>query len=266
MRLKDKVAIVTGGGSGIGKAISLRFAAEGAAVVIAARNKARSGEVVKTIEAAGGRAIAVQADIGSHDQIKNLVSRVLEEFGQIDILVNNAAAMGQAPAAIVDMDIQPWMAAININMTGTMLMCKEVLKAMMPRRCGSIVNISSVGGMSGIPNQAPYSVTKRAVIALTEVLAIEAGQYDIRVNCICPGATHSQEWEENIHRMAKTKNMSFEELRGKIIDNNSLKRLAKPEEIANCALFLASDESSVVTGHNLVASCGFHIIHPREIK
>jgi NAD(P)-dependent dehydrogenase (short-subunit alcohol dehydrogenase family) len=195
-----------------------------------------------------------------------LVSQVMDEFRQIDILVNNAAAMGQAPAEIVDMDIEAWLAAINVNMTGTMLMCKEVLKVMIPRRTGSIVNISSVGGMSGLPSQSPYSVTKRGVIALTEVLAIEAGKYNIRVNCICPGATHSQEWEDNIHRMAKTKGMSFETLRDKIIDNNSLKRLAKPEEIANCALFLASDESSVVTGHNLVASCGFHIIHPREIK
>lgn len=265
-RLKNKVAIVTGGGSGIGKAISITFAREGATVVIAARNQARCQEAVKQIESRGGKAIAIQTDIGEHKQVKNLIAETIHEFGHIDILVNNAAAMGQASADVADMDIEPWHTALNINLTGTMLVSREVLKTMIPRKSGNIINISSVGGLSGIAGKSPYCVTKWGIIGLTEVLAIEAGTYNIRVNCISPAATHSQEFEDNVHRISKAKGIPFEELWNKIIEKNSLKRLAKPEEIAGCALFLASDDSSAVTGHNLVVSCGFHITHPSEIQ
>jgi len=266
MRLKDKVAIVTGGGSGIGKAISERFAAEGATVVIAARNMDRLEEAAKELNSKGGKVKAIKTDISDYEQIKQMVSQTVKEFKKIDILVNNAAAMGSPFAHVVDMDIEYWNKAFEINLTGTMLVSREVLKTMIPRKSGSIINISSVGGMSGIAGKSPYSVSKWGIIGFTETLAIEAGEHNIRVNTISPAATHSKEFEDNVGRISKQKNIPFDVLWDKIVSNNALRRIAKPSEVAACALFLASDDSSAVTSHNLVVSCGFHITHPSDVK
>jgi NAD(P)-dependent dehydrogenase (short-subunit alcohol dehydrogenase family) len=137
---------------------------------------------------------------------------------------------------------------------------------MIPRRSGSIINVSSVSGLSGHPTQSPYCVSKWGIIGFTEVLAIEAGKHNIRVNCISPGATRSKEFENIVRVLAKRVGISYEEMMGKIVDKNSLKRIAEPSEIAACVVFLASDDSSAITGHNLIASCGFHITTPEEIR
>jgi NAD(P)-dependent dehydrogenase (short-subunit alcohol dehydrogenase family) len=266
MRLKDKVAIVTGGGSGIGKAISSRFAEEGATVVVAARNLERLQETVKEYESKGWKAKAIKTDIGDYEQIKKMVAETVKAFGKIDILVNDAAAMGAASADVTDMDIEVWNTAFKINLTGTMLCCREVMKAMIPQKSGSIINIASVGGIYAIRSKSPYSVSKRAIIGLTEVLALEGGRNNIRVNTISPGATHSQEFVDNVGRIAKSKGYSFDDLWGKIVGNNALLRIAQPAEIGAGALFLASDDSTAVTGHNLEISCGFHITHPSDIQ
>jgi len=266
MRLKDRIAIVTGGGSGIGKAISSRFAEEGATVVIAARNLERLQETVKEYESKGWKAMAIKTDIGDHGQIKNMVAETITTYGNIAILVNDAAAMGAPSADVVDMDLDIWNAAFKINLTGTMLCCREVMKVMIPRKSGSIINISSIGGVYAIKSKSPYSVSKRAIIGLTEVLALEGGKDNIRVNTLSPAATHSQEFVDNTGRIAKIKGYTFEELWDKIVSNNAMLRIARPEEVAACALFLASDDSSAVTGHNLEVTCGFHITHPSDIK
>jgi NAD(P)-dependent dehydrogenase (short-subunit alcohol dehydrogenase family) len=265
MRLKDKVAIVTGGGSGIGKAISSRFAEEGAQVVIAARNLERLQETVKEYKAKGWKATAVKTDIGDQEQIKNMVAETIKAFGKIDIMVNDAAAMGSASADVVDMDLEVWNNAFKINLTGTMLCCREVMKVMIPKKSGSIINISSIGGVYAIKSKSPYSVSKRAIIGLTEVLALEGGKDNIRVNTLSPAATHSQEFVDNIGRIAKAKGRTFEDIWGKVIGNNALLRIAQPAEVAACALFLASDDSTAVTGHNLEVTCGFHITHPGDV-
>jgi NAD(P)-dependent dehydrogenase (short-subunit alcohol dehydrogenase family) len=136
---------------------------------------------------------------------------------------------------------------------------------MIPRKSGSIVNISSVAGLSGVPTESPYSVAKWGVIGLTETMAVEAGKYNIRVNCISPGATLTADFKEQMRKIAEREGNSREVLMNKIAYFNSLKRMAEPSEIADCIVFLASDYSSAVTGHNLVVSCGFHITHPNEI-
>lgn len=265
MKLKDKVAIVTGGGTGIGKAISLAVASEGAAVVVAARNLSRLEEVVKEIKSRGGKAKAIQTDIADHEQVQRMVAQTIEEFGHIDILVNNAAIGTFNNADVADMNLDNWRDALAVNLSGTMLCSKEVLKVMIPRRSGSIINISSVAGLSGVPKESPYSVTKWGLIGFTETLAIEAGKHNIRVNSLSPGATRTQEFEDWVRGSAKDAGTSYEKIMTKLTDNNALKRIAEPSEIAACVVFLASDDSSAMTGHNLVASCGFHITHPNMI-
>ena len=266
MKLKNKVAIITGSGLGIGKAISLAFANEGAAVVVAARNLSRLKEVAKDIKSRGGKAKVIQADISDHEQIKRMVAQTIDEFGQIDILVNNASAHPSHIAEAVDMNLDDWHNIMAVNLTGTMLCSREVLKTMIPRRSGNIINISSVAGISGHPAQSPYCVSKWGIVGFTEALAIEAGKHNIRVNCISPGATRTEGFEDMVSGLARNLSISYEEMMGKIADKNSLKRIAEPSEIAACAVFLASDDSSAITGHNLIASCGFHLTHPEEIR
>lgn len=266
MKLKDKVAIVTGGGSGIGKAISLAFTDEGAAVVVAARNLSRLEEVAREIKSKGGKAKIIQTDIAELKQVQRMVKHTIDEYGKIDILVNNAAAYSFNNADVVDMNLDNWYNTLNVNITGTMLCAREVIRTMIPRRSGNIINISSVAGLSGHPTESPYCVSKWGIIGFTEVLAIEAGKHSIRVNCISPGATRSEEFEEMVKGLAKRAGISFDEMWGKIMDKNSLKRIAEPSEIAACVVFLASDDSSAMTGANLVANCGFHITHPQEIR
>lgn len=266
MKLKDRVAIITGGGTGIGKAISFAFAREGAKIVVAARNLSRLEEVVKDIKAKGGKAKAIQTDISDHEQIKRMVAQTIDEFGQIDILVNNAARGTFNNADVADMNLDEWHDSLATNLTGAMLCCREVLKYMIPRRSGNIINVSSVAGISGVPRESPYAASKWGLIGLTETLAIEVGRHNIRVNCISPGATRTQEFEDWVKTAAKSAGISYDEVMNKLTDNNALKRIAETEEIAACIVFLASDDSSAMTGHNLVASCGFHITHPNMIS
>jgi NAD(P)-dependent dehydrogenase (short-subunit alcohol dehydrogenase family) len=266
MRLKDRIAIVTGGGTGIGKAISLALANEGAAVVMAARNLSRLEEVAQDIKSRGGKAKAIQADISDHEQVKRMIAQTVKKFGHIDILVNNAARGTFNDADVVDMNLKEWHDSLAINLTGMMLCCREALKYMIARKSGNVVNISSVAGMSGVPKESPYAASKWGVIGLTETLAIEAGRFGIRVNCISPGATRTQEFEDWVRVSAGDAGISYEEMMSKITDNNALKRIAEPSEVAACVVFLASDDSSAMTGHNLVASCGFHLIHPNMIR
>ncbi|MCK5181216.1 MAG: SDR family oxidoreductase [Dehalococcoidia bacterium] len=265
MKLKNKVAIVTGGGTGIGKAISLALAKEGTAVVMTARNLSRLEQAAEDINSRGGKAEAIQADISDHKQVERMIVQTIKDFGQIDILVNNAARGTFNNADVVDMSLKEWYDSLAINLTGTMFCSREALKHMIPRKSGNIINISSVAGMSGVPKESPYAASKWGVIGLTETLAIEVGRFGIRVNCISPGATRTQEFEDWVRVSAADAGISYEEMMSKITENNALKRIAEPSEIAACVVFLASDDSSAITGHNLIASCGFHLIHPNMI-
>jgi NAD(P)-dependent dehydrogenase (short-subunit alcohol dehydrogenase family) len=266
MRLKDKVAIITGGGTGIGKAISQAFVKEGAVIVIAARNLSRLEQVAREISSKGGKAKVIQADISDYEQVKGMVAQTTREFGRIDILVNNAARGTFNNRDVVDMNLEEWHESLAINLTGLMYCSREVLKYMIPRKSGNIINISSVAGISGVPKESPYAASKWGVIGFTETLAIEVGKFGIRVNCISPGATRTQEFEDWVRVSAADAGISYEEMMSKIAYNNALKRIAEPSEIAACVVFLASDDSSAITGHNLIASCGFHLIHPNMIR
>ena len=260
MRLKDKVAIITGGGSGIGRAISLAFAAEGAIVVVTGRTFVKLKEVADDINSKGGTARAIAANIADEINVKEMVARAVKEYGQIDVLVNNAGIPGPT-VNIADMELDKWNEVLSINLTGAMLCSREVLANMIVRKRGSIINISSVGGMSGFPMRSPYCVSKMGIIGLTETMAIEVGDYNIRVNCISPGAVRGDRVLNAAQAKGKALGIHYEKVLERLTKDYSLKRLIEPSEIATAAVFLSSDDASAITGHTLVVSCGFHMSH-----
>ncbi|MCX8021307.1 MAG: SDR family oxidoreductase [Syntrophorhabdaceae bacterium] len=265
MRLKEKVAIVTGGGKGIGKAIALAFAEEGAKVVVAARTLPKLEETVEEIKRLGGQAKAIQTDVKEEKQVERMVSETVDTFGRIDILVNNSG-IGGPTARVVDMNLDEWNEVIALDLTGSMLCCKHVLKYMIPRKSGNIINIGAEGGRAGdgragYPMRSPYCCAKMGVIGLTETLSIEVGEFNIRVNAISPAAVRGERIINVVKGRAQATGVPFEELMAKIVQNYSLGRMTEEREVASVAVFLASDESSAITGQTIVCHCGQHIVH-----
>ena len=264
MRLKSKVAIITGGGQGIGKAITLAFASEGATVVVASRTTSKLEKVVEEVKSKGGRAKAIRVNVSDEGQVQQMVAKTLDEYGHIDILVNNSG-IGGPTANVVDLKLDEWNEVLAIDLTGSMLCTREVLKSMIPRQSGNIINIAAEGGRagdgrSGYPMRSPYCAAKMGIIGLTETLAVEVGEYNIRVNCISPAAVRGDRINNVVMGRAKATGASFDELMGRITANYSLKRLTEESEVAASAVFLASDESSAITGQTLVTNCGLHIV------
>jgi NAD(P)-dependent dehydrogenase (short-subunit alcohol dehydrogenase family) len=264
MRLPNKVAIITGGGQGIGRAISLAFAAEGARVVLAARTLAPLEATALEIRTQGGNAKAIQTDVMDEGQIERMVAETITTYGQIDILVNNSGIAGPT-ARVADMDLSQWNEVLAVDLTGSMLCAKHALKHMIPRKSGVIINIVSEGGRggdgrSGYPLRSPYCCAKAGLIGLTETLAIEVGEFNIRVNAISPAAVRGERIVNVVKGRAEAASVPFEHVMGKLVENYSLKRPAEESEIAAAAVFLASDEASAITGQTLVTNCGQHII------
>lgn len=263
MRLEKKVAIITGGGKGIGKATALAFAREGASVMIAGRTLSALESTCREIEAQGGKASLVQTDVSVEDQVKRLASETINRFGQVDILVNNSGIAGPT-ARVADMDLAQWNETLAVDLTGSMLCAREVLKHMVPRRTGSIINVVSEGGRSGdgrsgYPMRAAYCSSKMGLIGLTETLSIENGEYGIRVNAISPGPILGDRIISVLKKRVAETGKTLEEMSATLAASNSLNRLATEEECASVALFLASDESSGMTGVTLPVSCGQHL-------
>lgn len=264
MILKDKVAIVTGASQGIGKAIAVAFAAEGASVVATARNLTNLEQTVSEIKKKGGQAIAVQADVSDERQVEAMVAKTLSAFGKIDILVNNSGIAGPT-VRVVDLDMSQWNETLAINLTGSLLCSKHVLKHMIPRKSGVIVNIGSErgrtgDGRAGSPLRVCYSCAKAGMIALTESLSVEVGEHNIRVNCVTPAAVRGERIINVFKAKAAAHGVPFEDLISKMVEDYSLKRPVEPEEVAAAAVFLASDAASGITGQTLPVSCGQHIV------
>jgi NAD(P)-dependent dehydrogenase (short-subunit alcohol dehydrogenase family) len=262
-RLKDKAAIITGGGKGIGKAIAKAFVREGAAVVLAATTVPKLEEAVKELEAMGGRAMAIPTDVSDEEQVMQMVGESIKAFGKIDILVNNSG-IGGPICNVVDMKLAEWNQVLAIDLTGSMLCAREVLKHMIPRKTGNIINIAAEGGRSGdgrsgYPRRASYCCAKMGIIGLTETLSQEVGPYGIRVNAISAAAVRGERFDWVIMGRAKSLGIPFEEVLQEHVKKYSLGRVAEESELANCAAFLASDESSAITGQTIVNHCGFHI-------
>lgn len=237
MRLAEKVALVTGGGSGIGRATCERFAAEGARVVVADINHASARETADHISAAGGTAQAVEVDVTQGVAVVAMATKAIEAFGRIDILVNNAgASFGDD---ILTIDEETWDRNLTLVLKSVYLCCRVVVPGMIERAGGSIVNISSVNGLAGL-GEEPYGAAKAGMVNLTENLAIKYGQYGVRANCICPGTIRTPIWQARVDRDPDV----FETL----TKWYPLGRVGEPDDVANAALFLASDEASWITG------------------
>ena len=262
-RLKDRVAIITGGGTGIGKAIAKAFVDEGAKVVIAARNVDNLEATKRELEVAGGTCVAIPMDIKDEQQVIDMVKKAVDTLGDIDILVNNSG-IGGPTANVVDLKLEDWNEILTVDLTGSMLCAREVLKNMIPRgKGGVIVNIGAEGGRagdgrSGYPMRAGYCCAKMGVIGLTETLSRENGVHNIRVNCISAAAVKGDRFVRVIKGRADATGVPFDEVLKKEMSNYSLQRPAEEYELANTAVFLASDEASAITGQTVVAHCGLH--------
>ena len=228
MRLDGKVAIVTGGSRGIGRATSIALAREGARVVVVGRNESTCEEVVARISASGGTAMGVRADVSSEADVAAMVSAAIERFKRIDILVNNAG-VNLPYRAVVDLSLDEWNRVVATNLTGPFLCCRAVVPVMIAQRYGKIVNMSSIGWRRGEAWRTPYRPTKAALINFTECLAGEVKEHGIDVNAICPGAVDTDMMRE-------------------ITNGNVPSYAMPPEDIASVVVFLASDESKAITG------------------
>jgi NAD(P)-dependent dehydrogenase (short-subunit alcohol dehydrogenase family) len=245
MRLADTVALVTGGGSGIGRAIAELFAAEGAAVVVADLRPERAQETAGRIEAAGGKALALSADVSLKDQVERMASQALAAWGRVDALVNCAAiASGDD---ILQIDEEEWDLNLRVVLKSVYLCSKALLPGMIERRRGSIVNIASVNGLSGLSEEA-YSAAKAGVINLTRNLAVKYGRFQVRANVICPGTVRTPIWGATLQRDPQ--------IFDKLTKWYPLGRVGDPEDIARAALFLASSEAAWITGATLTVDGG----------
>ncbi len=248
-RLLNKVAIVTGASSGIGRATAKIFAEEGAKVVVAARRQQELDALVKEITQDGGNAIALAGDVINQEYAKALVELAVKEYGRLDIAFNNAGTLG-ASGATPDITLKEWSNTINTNLTGAFLGAKYQIPAMI-QTGGSIIFTSSfVGYTTGMPEMAAYSASKAGVIGLTKALATEYGSYSIRVNALVPGGTDTP--------MAKEFGGSPEVVEF-VKQMHTLKRTATPQEIAKSALYLASNDSSFTTGTAMLVDGGVSI-------
>jgi NAD(P)-dependent dehydrogenase (short-subunit alcohol dehydrogenase family) len=248
LELDGRVAIVTGGGSGIGRAISRLYAAEGAKVVIG--DIKTSEEAVEDIRKHRGDAIFVRTDVRDPSQIRRLLDATVEKYAGIDIVCNNAGI--ELVRRLVDTTEEEWDMVINTNLRSSFLVSKYALPHMIRKGKGVIVNIASQLGLVGFENLTVYCASKGGLILLTKAMALEYAKHGIRVNCICPGAIDTPMLEREVKLMEDP-----DEARRVFVSKHPLGRLGTPEEIAQAALFLASDRSSFVTGESLVVDGGY---------
>jgi NAD(P)-dependent dehydrogenase (short-subunit alcohol dehydrogenase family) len=249
MRLKDKVALITGGTSGIGTATAIRFAKEGAKVAITGRDVNRGERVVQEIVANGGEAIFVQSDVCLADDCRNAVDRTLERFGKIDVLFNNAGVFH--PKTIPDCTEEEWDETIDSSLKGAFLMSKYTLPSMIKQGSGSIIHTSSGWGILGGDKAAAYCAAKGGLVVMAKAMAIDHGPDGIRVNCVCPGDVLTP----MLHDDARKRGMDWDDYASGGADR-PLGRIGTVDEIADAVVFLASDESSFVTGESLVVDGG----------
>jgi meso-butanediol dehydrogenase/(S,S)-butanediol dehydrogenase/diacetyl reductase len=252
MRLKDKTAVVTGGGSGIGGATCLLFAREGCRVLVVDIDGQKASQVAGEIGMAGGVAASLQEDVSTEEGAETMVSRVVELWQQLDILVNNATSFHHKH--VVEATREDWIKVLNVGVLGTSFCSKYAVAVMQKQNRGSIVNVGSINGLVAMPNWMTYNATKAAIVNMSRAMALDLGPFNIRVNCICPGMTHTPAMDTLLAKMG----VSVEEAERPFLGPRCiLKRFAKPEEIANAILFLASDEASYMTGATLVVDGGY---------
>lgn len=245
LNFKEKVAIVTGAGSGIGKNIAIALAKNGAKVVIVNRSEQNGLNTLSEIEALGGTAIFVQADISKVDDVKTYINKTVETFGRIDCLVNNAGIIGDREA-VINYDEDVFSSVLDTNVKGTFYGLKYGIQEMLKTGGGSIVNVSSVLGLSGCPSMSAYSASKHAIIGLTKSAVAEFGGMNIRINALCPGFVATELGQDSMP----------EQMKAYLLNRVPMKRLGFVEDVTNNALFLLSDEAKYVNGTTHVVDGG----------
>ena len=272
MRLKDKVAIVTGAGKGIGVGIVQCLAKAGADVVVNAFHEESAGKVADEVKALGRKSLAVAADVTKKEGAAKIVQATLDTFGRIDILVNNFGAHTEAfytreKYAFSDSDIKEWDDDYEFNLKSQVLMCLEAVPHFIEQERGNIINIASIAGRLTLPTQMPYGAVKAGSIYFTRTLAVELGKHNINVNCVCPGGVFSGMSERFMQRAIdknpEAKGMSPREYYEKFVQPNipknapgPLKRELTPEDIGHAVVFFASEEARNITGQSLTVDCG----------
>ena len=260
MRLQDKVAVITGGGQGIGRATARLFAAQGARVVIGARTEAKLAAVKAEIEAAGGQVEAVPTDVRKANQVQALINAAQAHYGGLDILVNNAGIGLHQP--VDEADMEDYGRLLDTNLRGMYLGCKYAVPLLKERGRGAVINIASVHGVNGSPENSVYAATKGGIIGCTQSLAAELVSFQIRVNTVSPGAIWLEMYEEDqMKQVAEEDQAAFgERFGGQMRDNHRffqpLEQVGTTDDIAYCVLYLASDEARFVTGQNIVVDGG----------
>ncbi len=251
MMLAEKVAVATGGGRGIGRAIALKFAGEGASVVVAARTKSEIEGVAQEIRKAGGRAAAVPTDVSDSTQCENLIRVATSEFGKVDILVNNAGDYGPVKP-IEEISSAEWDRVIAVHLRGAYLLTRLVLPGMYARKAGVILNISSLSAKSAFAWGSPYASAKAGMLGLTRVVAAEAARKGVRVNALCPGPVTETKMSKDLGRtLAERLEISEETQLQGFLDTILQGRGQTADEVAAAALFLCSDQASAITGQAL---------------
>lgn len=252
MSLRGKVAVVTGAGRGIGKAISLALAREGCdCAVVDIRSKA-ADKVASEIKVLKRRAVFIRTDVSKGVDVERMVEEVMEKLGRIDVLVNNAGIFEFANTE--DLSEEDWDRTIDVNLKGSFLCSKAVGKIMIKQKCGKIINVASLAGKAGVPRMAAYCASKAGIISLTKTLAVEWAKYNINVNAISPGMTKTKgnirAWRDNTEDYKR------------YLKRIPLARAAEPEEIARAVVFLAASDSDYMTGQELIIDGGIIALHP----
>ncbi len=248
MRFEGSTILVTGAGRGIGQAIALAFAREGASVAVNAAHMETAEDTATKARELGARAIAIEANVAEEEQVNSMVDRVVGEFGAIDVLVNNAG-ISQPIVPLVEQSTLDWDRVIDINLRGTYLCSKAAARWMMNHGAGRIVNIASAAGLTGPVMRTAYAPSKAATINLSMVLAVELGPYNINVNTVSPGYILT-DLVKNFVQQGKVKEDA-------VLKRTPLGRMSTPEDIASATLFFASDEARNITGANLVVDAGW---------
>jgi len=263
LKIKDKVAIVTGGGNGIGEAVALRLASEGAKVVAADLNLEAAQKVADAIKAGGGDALAVACNATNPDDVNSMVDKAIKAYGAVDILVNNVGG-GSGIALMAKSLIEDWDQTIEINLKSAYLCCRAAAKVMMPRKQGRMINMSSVSGKQGEKLLGAYCAAKFGVIGLTQTLAKELARYDITVNAVCPGYVFTPGWEKLAQAVKDVQpayaEMSLKEIfEARVKEVTPLRRPQDAEEIAGLVAYLASYEARSITGQSISIDGGIAI-------
>jgi meso-butanediol dehydrogenase / (S,S)-butanediol dehydrogenase / diacetyl reductase len=256
MKLEGKAALVTGGGTGIGAAITERFVEEGAKVCITGRRKDRLEQEAAAFPP--GTVLACPGDVSDYDDVKRMVASTIDFAGRIDILVNNAAF--DVYGVITDLEPEDWQRVMDVNLKAPFLLMKQALPNMIKRGSGSIINVSSIGGIRCMAGSPAYGTSKAGLIHLTKAVALDYGPFGVRCNVVCPGATRTEMFEDTLGKVAAAKGTDIESLLKQFSKPVPLRRVSAPSEMAGVCAFLASEDSSFMTGAVLVVDGGAVIV------